>query len=70
MPGELAEDVGQSPLCVREVILQSVVMRLLQDAAHEGLLDELLYRLQCRRRATDLHNHCVAITKSRTGSHN
>lgn len=68
--GELAKDVGQSPLCVREMVLQCVVMLLLQDAAQEGPPDKVLYRLQFRRRATNPHNHRVAITKPGTRSHN
>lgn len=70
MFGELAEDAGQSCLCVRQLILKSVVMLLLQDAAREGLLDEVLDWLQVRRRATDPHNHRVAVTKSTTRGHN
>lgn len=65
MPGELAEDIGQSSLCVWELILQRVVMLLFENAARKGLLDEVLDWLQCGRRATDPHNHSVAITKSK-----
>lgn len=65
MPGELAEDIGQSSLCVWKLILQCVVMLLFENAARKGLLDEVLDWLQCGRRATDPHNHSVAITKSK-----
>lgn len=65
MAGELAEDVGQSSLCVRQLILQSVVMLLFQDAARKGLLDKVLHRPQGGRRATDPHDHSVAVTESR-----
>lgn len=68
--GELAEDVGQSPLCAWELILQRVVMLLLQDASWEGLLDKVFNWFQCWRRATNPHNHCVAITKSRKKNKN
>lgn len=64
MAGELAENVGQSSLCVWELILECVVMLLLEDASWKGLLDEVLNWLQCRRRAADPHNHCVPVTKS------
>lgn len=65
MACEHAEDVGQSPLLVRELILQCVVMLLLQDAAREVLLDKVLDWLQGRRRAADPHDYCVAIAKSK-----
>lgn len=42
MAGEEAENVGQSSLGGRELILQCVVMLLLEDAARERLLDEVL----------------------------
>ena len=70
MGGELTEDVGQSSLCVWELILQCVVMLLCQGAAWEGQLDKVLDRLQGRRRATNSHNHCVAVTKPRVRVHN
>lgn len=63
MHGELAENVGQSSLPVWELILQRVVMLLLQDAAREGLPDEVLHRLQIKRKAANPDNHCVAVTK-------
>ena len=66
MAGELAEDVGQSSLCVWELVLESVVVLLLEDAAWKSPLDKVLNWLQFRRGATNSHNHCVAITKSRT----
>lgn len=64
MPGELAENVGQRSWRVRELILQCVVMLLLQDAAWECLLDEILDCLQHKGRAADPDNQRVAITKS------
>lgn len=63
MHGELAEDVGQSSLRVWELILQRVVMLLLQDAAREGLPDEVLHWLQIKRTAAHPDNHGVAVTK-------
>lgn len=63
MHGELAENVGQGSLCVRELILQRVVMLLLQDAAREGLPHEVLDWLQLKRTAANPDDHCVAVTK-------
>lgn len=66
MAGELAENVGQRSRRVWELILQCVVVLLLQDAAREGLLDEVLDWLQHKRTATNPDNHCVAITKPKS----
>lgn len=60
---ELAEYVGQSPGRVWELILQRIVMFLLQDAAWKPLPNKVFHWLQGRRRPTDPHNHCVAVTK-------
>lgn len=63
MVGELAENVGQSPLRVRQLILQRVVMLLLQDAVREVLLDEILHWLQHDGEPADPDDHHVAITE-------
>lgn len=60
---ELAEYVSQSSPCVRELVLQRVVMLLLQDAARELLLNEVFHRLQHDRTATDPHDDRVAVAK-------
>lgn len=67
--GKLAEDAGQSPDCVWQLILQGVVVLLLQDAAREGLLDEILHWLQGRGGSPNPHDHRVAVAESATNAH-
>lgn len=63
MCGELVEYVGQGAPCGRQLVLQRVVVLLLQDAAGEGLLDEVLHQLQVHRTASDPQDHRVAVTE-------
>lgn len=64
--GEVAEDAGQSSLCVWELVLECVVVFLLENAVWESQLDKVLDWFEGRRGAADTHNHRVAITKSGT----
>lgn len=63
MLGELSKYVGQSSLRVGELVLQRVVVLLLQDAAGERLLDEVLHWLQRSRIAAYSHDDCVAVAE-------
>lgn len=63
MLGELAEDASQSALCVRELVLQCVVVLLLEHAPGEAILHKLLHGLQSRGRSSHSHDHRVAVPK-------
>lgn len=63
MFGELVEYEGQGSPCGRQLVLQRVVMLLLQDAAGERLLDEVLHRLQRDGTAADPQDQRVAVTE-------